>query len=456
MKNETKKFFIMLLVLVLAISNPVALFGLDDLLVETNDQSINEMIAELYGYEFMINHNNSMEIIQNFYKSLPRDRAGEFIYPEQFGGMYIDDYGNLVLLVVNNHIADYNHTMNFFSDARVGDGIIVVDANFTFGDLNHLMTMLDNIIPNTITPATYNITGWSLDVINNRVNVRLLDYGKEQIMLFNELVIDSPMIEFMQCYGRELYIGSDFDILNFQALRTTPPAIDIELVQEANTRNAITIFPGQAILISRNGSWVGAGSIGYRAARNGRLGFITASHLSLGMTNVRLQSGDRVHVNQFNPRYVGTVRDASLSWVDAAFVETPPEVFFMQSVPQAPLLPITIPPVVGNVAFTVGATTGLWDARIAEVRASFMWNNGGAGNMPMSILLENAVITWPPARMPQGGDSGGLVYSQLSGRFEAGVIGIHLGRTNDIHGNLNMPVISTANAITRILNAPPS
>jgi len=92
--------------------------------VEFNKDAMNEMIVELYGHEFMMNHSRSRELIHDFYHSLPRNRMGAFTYPEQFGGMYINDNGVLVLLTVDTPFLARTSLMpEVFSNASAYSGI---------------------------------------------------------------------------------------------------------------------------------------------------------------------------------------------------------------------------------------------------------------------------------------------------------------------------------------------
>ena len=468
MKNTTRKLLAIMLVLVLALSNLITVYGLDNISA-FDSKSMDDRIAALHGYEFMSNHNQSVEIIYGFYNSLPRNRAGEFVYPGQFGGMYINDDGILVLLTVDTPLTRTSPMPEVFSNARMDNRIEVRQADFPYSELMHITDMLNATIPNMDSQYTGNISGWTLDVKGNRVVVRLKEYNDEQIEFFKRSIFHFPAMVFVQCDGREMSIDRDFDI---PPLVTSPPAIDVygftesEYIGISPTNATVTVWPGRRVWLYRrqpNGSLVRThriGSVGYQATRQGRRGVTVAAHTGLATDGVPVQTGDvfAVDGNHGNTEWLGTVSIAALDWVDTAFVEfdgPPGWVNFVASVPQAPLLPTVIPPVVGRIVFTVGAITGVTDGHINEIRSSFsipVTTPGGA--LVRTIWLTDTILARQSGNSTAVGDSGGLVYAQVPGMWEAGIVGTHAGVY--IRNNVRFNVISQASNIGRILGAWPA
>jgi len=160
----------------------------------TNDyyQQVKEQMIAERGYNFFVNHNYAVSLINAFYGVLPTNRFGEVMYPEDFGGMFIDDDGNLVVLQVGN--TNDNGLINRFSD-----GIEIQKVTFSFNEImavhRHLTYMFVN---SSQFPSMSNVAGSWIDVVNNRLVVYLREYTEELIEEFKMTVLNSPIIAFYQ------------------------------------------------------------------------------------------------------------------------------------------------------------------------------------------------------------------------------------------------------------------
>ena len=166
----------------------------DDTIYTQNDyfQSVKEeMIAER-GYDFFVNHNHAVNQINEFYNLLPMNRFGEVLYPENFGGMFIDDDGNLVVLQVGS-------TADTGLMSRFSDGVEIQNVAFSFNEIMAVHRHLTYLFLNySEFPSMSNVAGSWTDIINNRLVVYLFEYTAELIEVFENEVINSPLIAFYQ------------------------------------------------------------------------------------------------------------------------------------------------------------------------------------------------------------------------------------------------------------------
>jgi len=186
--------------LVADITNSETTYSLDG-----DYQSIREhMIADL-GYDFYVNHNHAMSQFHAFYDSLPRDQMGEVLYPEYFGGMYIDDKGNLVVLQVES----VNATG---LNSRFSEDVNIKKVTFSFNQLMETNRVLTYLFSNR-SPSMSNVAGSWTDIVNNRLVVYLFEYTEELIEVFKNEVINSPLIAFYQhihqTFPSTLGLGTD-------------------------------------------------------------------------------------------------------------------------------------------------------------------------------------------------------------------------------------------------------
>jgi len=130
------------------------------------------MFIEEFGAEFATNYFRAIELLDDFYLSLPQNRMGQFIYLDCFGGIYVDCNGNLVILVTEDYAQNTNIvTAQSFSM----DEVIVREVGFAYSTLLDTFQFLDATIPNNQRCiAASNVDGISFDVINNNVLVSLI------------------------------------------------------------------------------------------------------------------------------------------------------------------------------------------------------------------------------------------------------------------------------------------
>jgi len=221
--------------------------------------------------EFAENFLRTRNITDSFFDMLPTDRIGNVIFPNNFGGMYINDEGLLVIQVTSNEML-----RNLMSD----DFLTLIDMNyveieiveFSRFELEEVRDYLDDFVLSKMNgnflrdDVTLIFKSISIDVIQNRVWVGLYCYSPDSINAFKENVIDSPMIIFGQHRFRSF------------------PVFDEAMMELGIEENVVDSLDYIGIVPLRPplnpGDAVGGGSIGFRAVdRNGNNGFVTAAHL---------------------------------------------------------------------------------------------------------------------------------------------------------------------------------
>lgn len=394
-KAKIRKFVAMFLILVLSASSVV--FAQSRSYEHLLDEY--EALVEAWGVDFTYNYLNAIELIDRLYDSLPQNRLGATIYPDSFGGIYINDDGNLVILVVQSYALA---SPVAFTRNIDGNGAIIKEVEFAYNALRDAFAFLGDFIPNNpeLLPAS-NVDGISLDVVNNEILVSLAVYTEEKIALFVDMILDAPFVSFHQSPGLPEF-NFDFEPDYFSEILYS---IDEQIIPTITH----TVRPGDALRVrNASGILVNSGSVGYIARMDwqwqNRLGFVTAAHLSVQGRLIR--AGDRFYNSSGTE--IGIVREAQRHTADVAFVEIT-NALGSQSVFFGGLSRNEASNVRGNRVFL--------DARHGSARAGIIgdpWQGstgtGWTGGYIVSITT-------------QGGDSGGIVYTWRSA-FDNGINGI--------------------------------
>ena len=366
--------------------------------VEIDDSMIHEYLIESFGYEFVENYFQAKEMVSELYDGLPVSRMGDVMYPAYFGGMYINDDGELVILQVTDATLNEHTTLDTFEDA------VFKSAEFSYRELNAVMDLLNW----RINGSEANASAWSLDVINNRVVVQLINYGADEIAEFRNTILDSPMVIFEE--GEVVLLGGEqvqdvrafanpqITPFNMPPFSTTRPSANQPIIQNPRPH----IRTGDQIWFYRSGrGWLNHLSVGYRASNlDGRLGFVSAAHRDVqpGLLSARggLQAGDIV-TNHQGIR-IGVVQRAQLQGLDAVFVVTDAGVVINS---HGPLTYDGI--IVGQLVLSRGSQSGYQFATISNANTSAL-----VGNPLSNIRIDQGIRA--DINLIDG-DSGGVVYT---------------------------------------------
>ncbi|MCL2350171.1 MAG: S1 family peptidase [Defluviitaleaceae bacterium] len=371
----------------------------------------NALVAE-YGLDFAINYRQALEIANNIHDNFPRNRMGDVMYPENFGGMYIDEFGNLnVLIVISNmaSISAFNDNLALPNEREVA---------YSYNDLWGTMNSLNELIGERA-GACYivaNVDYWYLDVIGNRVVIALFDFNQSAIDIFKRNILDSTIIAFAESTG-EIVETSQY--INPVSDNTYTYPVYYEGYVEIAQSNIVHVFSGEYIRVIRNGAHIGGGSIGYRANLGSLNGFITAAHLASAHGNLRM--GDNI----FNGagQLIGRVSNTShlrLNDVDAAFITTQPNVMFNSwcNLHGQNIMEWRTPSIIaGTRAIMDGYRTGPRIGSITAVGISVNFSGFTVTNAVRTNITSHA------------GDSGGIAY-MFNHSSDSGVLGIAIGGSN--------------------------
>ncbi len=146
--------------------------------------------------QFIANHDRSMGYHQNLLDSFEESGQGkESGRPEYFGGSYINEDGNFVILIKGN-IADYRQE---FEERVKGKDFILKQTDVSYAELHRIKDKIGIYMSTDRqnNEVARNIISIVLDEKNSRIEVGLEDLSPEAIQQFKENVIDSPYIQFV-------------------------------------------------------------------------------------------------------------------------------------------------------------------------------------------------------------------------------------------------------------------
>lgn len=320
------------------------------------------------GIEY-INQRQAIESYKKIMLSFNKNKknAETSVYPDYYGGCYIDENANLVVYVMGDIAMTRTSLVNV-----AGENIITKSCKYSFKTLNEIMEVVNSFTNNNInSPITNNIAVVSLMDKENKITVKLLDYNEQKIAEFQKMVTDSPAITFEKAEGRiKPYYG--------------------------------VVCPGYEIL-----GVVGGFSLGYRAIRYGVEGYVTAGH---GVKYNELIAADGIQFAKCTDwQYSGNV--------DAAFCESKNTVDYSNRINGTSIsLGSSIQdPISGLLIYKSGKASGVTSGFLIS-SSTQIWTTD---NVKLTdIASANYVSTY--------GDSGGIVYVNPYG-FEGVTCGIVQG-----------------------------
>lgn len=210
--------------------------NLDDL---TNNSNLNKE-DNSSNIEF-VDQNLALKSFENLILSFEskKTKSTTINYPDYYGGSYIDENANLVVYVTNDFLKTKS-SLPILND----ESFIIKSCEYSFNELYSIKkTISDFIITDTNKSISDNIIYISIRDIDNRIKVGLLDNSTNRIEEFKRSVINSPAISF-------------------------------EKVEKIITPyNLTTAYPGSGLI-----SPAGSQTLGFRASRYGKTGYVTTAH----------------------------------------------------------------------------------------------------------------------------------------------------------------------------------
>jgi hypothetical protein len=367
----------------------VALFGTlfisscsDDLPVSEPDVVENGIVSADISFR------KAQDLFDSFRPKVTRGEESRLIeYPENYGGCYIDEEGELHVYITT----DFVQTQNDFKTVIGMDGVKYEKCLYSRNELMNLKRQISEyILQNQDAAISKNINHVAYSAKRNRVIVGLRDYSDANVNAFKSLIVNSPAIEFIQ-------------------------ANTVEVEQSNDIASGQEIVGTYVSTIERN-----SGSVGYKAYYGSSLGFVTACHVVETGDTVSLPTdwSTNIAVSEIAMHY-GTV-DASFCKMSSGWnmlLNVYGETF-------NPIVPFEGVTVEGAYVKKYGYN-GYTDGWVVD--ESYDANISGV------YMMDLAKATYASA----GGDSGGLILSGDNGY----VMGIHQSGGNLANyckvGNIN-------------------
>ena len=139
-----------------------------------------------------------MSQAEAIYNTFPRTRGGDVIYPDYFGGIYVDNRGFLVVLIVGPALEDYSSRADYLIALGRGRYRYV---EFSLAELSAEIEVIDIAMrERAMLRCRYalNVGFYGIRTDENRISINMVEYNEAMIAGFRQYVYDSPMIIFGQ------------------------------------------------------------------------------------------------------------------------------------------------------------------------------------------------------------------------------------------------------------------
>lgn len=190
-----KRFVSLLLCLTLAVLSIVYVSADDRTEVNESNLSFEERQSN------SVNANNAM--MDYFLDSSEvKIRSVDFrisdYYPDYYGGSYIDENGDLVVLIADK---DTQTSTEWSVVSEIADDPIVVNCEYSYSDLENIMDeilLAVEAVNESGSQYSGQVNCWAIDDKNNCIYVYLKDLNNDVIEWFKTNVSDSDAIVFKQ------------------------------------------------------------------------------------------------------------------------------------------------------------------------------------------------------------------------------------------------------------------
>lgn len=305
-------------------------------------------------------------------------------YPEYYGGSYVDDNGDLTILLTENNQNIQNTVKNIADDNRIK----FKNSKYSYAELTRLSDTISNKVQENLNNKVRSknilddVEGTALIDDKNIIKVFIKDINDQKIKEFKENVVDSDALVFMNS-------------------------------SEENVDDAGYQLSGQKISTS-SGSGLSSAFRVRRATDNGfEYGFLTCGHGN--------KLRDSVYDNSGN--LLGTVDLRKCSGnIDTSYVMLSSGSTFSNSISTTPYTLTTtndgiVRPTSGLYVYLYGAKTHGSSGKVESTNVTFSADS----------VSFNGFIGSSYAR--ESGDSGGLICcSSSSSNYTKNPVGVHKGR----------------------------
>lgn len=311
--------------------------------------------------EYIAKEEESCHSYDELMKSIQDDES-EYSLPGDYGGCYIDDNGELNVLICSKE----NSVKNKYKDLIANENIKIKEVKYSKKYLNGFMDVINAyLLQHTDSQIKEEIDSVYLLEGENKIVVELNELNEDKVNMFKKEICESEAIDFINSNGR---------------------ATDTQ-----------TVTAGYSLSNS---------TVGYRARRNGVNGIVISGHATSVNAAVR-SAGGVAFARTTVRRYSGSV-DAA--WCSITNVNYVPSNTIARSNGFTLSTAVTVP-AVGTTLIKSGKTSGLTAGQIQSTNATNI-----VGGVTFTGLI-SAVITNVP------GDSGGIAFINTgSSRPTVGIV----------------------------------
>lgn len=350
----------------LAIVDMEALFQDKDFM-DSYEKSLEENFGENYK-EIVEKNRESVDTAKKIDGLFMKARSGKAIYPDYYGGMYIDDNEDLVVQIVEDKIpqkssAEYAKYLEIFNNSRIE----YVKTSYT--ELENILDRINEYIESNVEVRNYFRTAY-IDLDLNSVVVGLKNNNIDERSAIINLVGDSNLIVFTKSEGSE---------------------------------PTVTLSPGSAVKSC---------TMGFRARYNGHSGLITAGHCVMDKN----ENGNYETVPNIGPVEIKLLGGS----VDVAFIEGSDSNLSLTNTLKYSLYPATSLSTTFVSSFVVNGQI------IGKVGAKTLAQSGKITQSNITIYDEDHDVTLTnmveASAKNEKGDSGGPVFTM--NKASADILGI--------------------------------
>lgn len=343
---------------------------------------------------------DALKIYEALNSSFVSTRSGNKIYPENYGGNYLDKNGDFVVLIVEGQETkglDY-----------VPKGAVIKTCKYSYNELLNILETLKCYKLTDNREIYNNFLVFYIDDKLNRVIVELTDTSSSAKQAFRENVSNSDAIIFVKASTKTEFPVTPFNNSNCE---------EIEYIPSCAIETRAASHPFLA------GAPFGNVSIGYRAKKDNKIGLVTCGHSkSLGMT-FKVDGKEIGKITAW--MYQGTV-DASFIEITNPDYEGSNQLYkYSGSTASGEISPEIKEYGVGFTVNKIGKTTQRTWGEIYTTTGHIKKADETIEFYPMTGARYNA----------DNGDSGGIVYSYVSSTDTRYTVGIHKASTKDEEGN---------------------
>lgn len=139
------------------------------------------------------------EMIENLNQSF--NSVEGTVYPDNYGGMYIDKNGRLIILVTDTLTSEVKRS---YSARARSNNFLMKSCEYSYNELDELKNELETFFLDKSNWDFMDEIGWTsigISYSENRVTI-IMDCTNEKIEKFKNQVSSSPMIKFEQSKGK--------------------------------------------------------------------------------------------------------------------------------------------------------------------------------------------------------------------------------------------------------------